>query len=299
MKIPFSVAMAIYKKDDPEQLDIALDSICTQSYPAEEIYLVIDGPISSELRDVIRKYSNAYGNFTINELKENGGLGNALRIAVENCRNELIFRMDSDDISAPGRFRKQMEEYVREPADVIGSFTLGFFGDLYQGDISAFTPSQSNEKIRNSVQHGTPVSHVTVLMRKKAVINAGNYMDLYYHEDYFLWVRMISAGCTFRNIPDYLVYVRCGENQAYRHGGIKYFRAERYLRKYMLDKGICSFPSYCKEMLIRFIYQLVLSPKGRCFVDKRIKRKSLDRGYATEILEKNVMDDERYKKEMR
>ena len=79
---------------------------------------------------MIQKFSDRYGNFTINQLEKNGGLGNALRIAVEKCRNDLIFRMDSDDISAPGRFKKQIDAYLQEPADVLGGWTLGFVGNL-------------------------------------------------------------------------------------------------------------------------------------------------------------------------
>jgi glycosyltransferase involved in cell wall biosynthesis len=107
-KLKFSVAMSVYKNDSPDQLRLALDSICEQSYPADEIYLVVDGPIGAPLDEVIEYYSTKYGNFTVNRLAENGGLGNALRIAVEKCRNDLIIRMDSDDISAPGRFEKQI-----------------------------------------------------------------------------------------------------------------------------------------------------------------------------------------------
>lgn len=36
---------------------------------------------------------------------KNGGLGNALKIAVEKASYEHIARMDSDDISMPDRFK--------------------------------------------------------------------------------------------------------------------------------------------------------------------------------------------------
>ncbi|MDE6227485.1 MAG: glycosyltransferase [Muribaculaceae bacterium] len=37
-------------------------------------------------------------------LKENGGLGNALRIGIENVSNGIVARMDADEISLPDRF---------------------------------------------------------------------------------------------------------------------------------------------------------------------------------------------------
>ena len=40
-------------------------------------------------------------------MPENKGLGNALKVAVENCSYELIARMDSDDIAVENRFEQQ------------------------------------------------------------------------------------------------------------------------------------------------------------------------------------------------
>ena len=125
----FSVAMSIYKNDDPLQLIEALNSICEQSYQPSEIYLVIDGPIGDELQSVINIYSKKYNFFTINQLEKNVGLGNALKIAVENCKYDIITRMDSDDISAPGRFKKQLDAFLKEDVDVLGGWTLLIFGN--------------------------------------------------------------------------------------------------------------------------------------------------------------------------
>lgn len=282
--IPFSVAMSVYKNDNPEYLKIALDSVCEQSYLPDEVFLVEDGPLGKELEEIIEGYAKKYPFFTIWKEKENGGLGNALKIAVCNCKNELILRMDSDDISAPGRFEKQIEDYQKDPVDVLGGWTLGFFDSLAEGDVSAFRPALDDEEIKAKFAHSSQISHVTVLMRKSAVLKAGNYIELFYHEDYYLWVRMIKAGCTFRNIPAYLVYVRCGREQAARHGGIRYYKAEKELRQYMLNNSISSKKCYIKEMAIRFIYQLIFTKRMRVFADKKLKRKLLEREEVERII---------------
>lgn len=291
-ELPFSVAMSIYKNDNPRYLRTALESICTQSLPANEIYLVIDGPIGDELKNVVTEYADRYGNFTINQLEKNSGLGNALRIAVENCRYDLIMRMDSDDISAPGRFQKMINAYREHPVDVLGSWTVGFVGESPEtGECSVAQRALEHEDIIKQINKKSPMSHVTVLMRKNAVLKAGNYQDLFYHEDYYLWARMIQSGCTFRNIPEYLVYVRLGANQAKRHGGLKYFMAERFLRKYLLDNKITSFWSYVKAMSVRFVYQLFLLPGIRNYVAMKYKRKKISNKESKEIFAKNVEDD--------
>lgn len=287
----FSVAMSVYKNDKPEQLSRALESICTQSLPADEIFLVIDGPIGDELWAVINKYADTYGNFTIWPLEKNGGLGNALCIAVENCKYDLILRMDGDDISAPGRFKKQIEAYKEEPADVLGGWTLGFVDSIEDGPVSSARRKLTNDEIVRLLPRRSPMSHVTVLLRREAVLKAGNYKPLHYHEDYYLWARMIEAGCTFRNIPEYLVYVRLGRDQATRHGGWKYFKAGAFLRKYMLKNKLCGFGTYCKESLIRVVYQLIIPPRLRNYLAMKYKRKYLTREEVNKILRENKERD--------
>lgn len=284
----FSVAMSVYKNDNPKQLEVALNSICSQSLAADEIYLVIDGPIGEQLLSVINEFSKKYGNFTINQLEKNGGLGNALKIAVENCRYDLIMRMDADDISAPGRFKKMINAYKQEPVDVLGSWTIGFVGDNPEtGECSIAQRALRHEDIIRQINKKSPMSHVTVLMRREAVLKAGNYQDLFYHEDYFLWARMIQSRATFRNIPEYLVYVRLGKDQAKRHGGIKYFKAEKFLRKFLLENKIIPLSQYIKCMTIRFFYQLILIPSVRNYIAVHFKRKTISKEEVKNIMKQN------------
>lgn len=54
---PFSVAMSVYKNDNPEWFDKALESITVnQTVKPTEIVLVVDGPVSNTILTVIEKY---------------------------------------------------------------------------------------------------------------------------------------------------------------------------------------------------------------------------------------------------
>lgn len=285
----FSVAMSVYAGDVPEQLREALSSVCNQSYKPNEIFVVIDGPISDELEDVMTEYSERYGNFTFYRFEENKGLGIALQTIVEKCKYDLIIRMDSDDISAPGRFKKLLDAYCEEPVDVLGSWTLGFVGDIETGRVSAARKKLTHDEIVRMLPHKTPMSHVSVLFRREAVLKAGNYQHLFYHEDYYLWARMIQAGCTFRNIPEYLVYVRLGENQAKRHGGVRYFKAGHFLRRFMLKNRLMTRKEFVEETILRVVYQLLLTPSLRSWVSMQFRRKALTRSEINRILSGNEL----------
>lgn len=110
--IPFSIAMCVYRGDNPEQFDVALNSVIEQSYRPSEITLLVDGPIPNTIDSIITKYKNMLSdteiNFKIIRLKKNVGHGEARRVCFNNCTNELIALMDADDLSVPERFEKQI-----------------------------------------------------------------------------------------------------------------------------------------------------------------------------------------------
>ncbi|MEG2075464.1 MAG: glycosyltransferase, partial [Victivallaceae bacterium] len=85
--LKFSVAMSVYKNDNAEQFKNAVDSILNQTVIPDEVVLVVDGPIPNELDRAVNAYE-ANEIFKVIRLPENGGLGNALKICVENSRNE-------------------------------------------------------------------------------------------------------------------------------------------------------------------------------------------------------------------
>lgn len=96
----YSVLMSVYKNDDANHLKQAVRSMADQTIPPEEIILVRDGEVGEQLQCAIDEIvSSSPGMFTYIPLEKNGGLGNALKIGIEKARNELIARMDSDDIS--------------------------------------------------------------------------------------------------------------------------------------------------------------------------------------------------------
>ncbi|MCI8726262.1 MAG: glycosyltransferase [Hungatella sp.] len=111
---PFSVAMSVYKKDNAKWFDDALASVTiNQTVRPDEVVLVVDGPVPVEIQQVIYKYECILreGMRTI-YLKENQGLGKALGTAVNAARNEIIARMDSDDLAVANRFEIQLKKLI-------------------------------------------------------------------------------------------------------------------------------------------------------------------------------------------
>ena len=138
---PFSVLTSIYIKEKPDYFDQSLKSIEQQTILPNEIVLVEDGPLTSELYEVIKRHQVIWKNkLKIIKRAQNGGLGSALRIGTKYISTDWIARMDTDDISVPNRFETQLKEIVNHPNyAVIG------------GQIDEFTGTPDNKDFSHKV----------------------------------------------------------------------------------------------------------------------------------------------------
>lgn len=229
----FSVLMSVYKNEKAEYLVTALQSIFKQTLPANEIVLVEDGLLTSELYAVIEKYADK---LKIVPLKQNVGLGKALNEGLQACTSELVARMDTDDIAVPERFALQIQEFINAPELALcGGQIREFDGDANNVLGYRKVPCMEAE-IKQFAKKRNPFNHMTVMFKKSAVQAAGSYQHMPYFEDYWLWVRMIQQGYKVKNIDKVLVNARTGRDMIARRGGWRYLKCElcfmRTLYKY-------------------------------------------------------------------
>ena len=275
MKSDFSICTSVYKNDNPEYIKVALDSMLIhQSVMPAEIVLVQDGPVSNIILTLLHEYEERFPEvMRIIRLEQNKGLGNALRLGVEKAKFDIIARMDSDDICLPERFEKQLAYLEEHPdCDIVGGQMTEFI-DSPDNIVGRREVPLTNEEIYQYMKMRCALNHVTVMFRKDAVLKVGNYQDWFWNEDYYLWVRMMMAGCKFANIPDVAVNVRSGADQYARRGGKKYFDSEIGIKKLMLEKGMITRTQFVKNYVERFIIQLLLPNSVRGWVFRTFARK--------------------------
>jgi glycosyltransferase involved in cell wall biosynthesis len=271
----FSVITSVYQNDDPRFVRIAFESIASfQTDRPSEVIVVVDGPTTDELNAVLAHFESYYpGLFKVIRLSENKGLGNALRIGVENASNEIIARMDSDDISLQGRFSAQLLYLEEHPEVSIVGGQITEFIDQPSKVVSKRIVPLTHDEIMDYMRKRCPMNHVTVMFRKSEIQRAGGYMDWPWNEDYYLWVRMATAGCRFANLPDVLVNVRVGEGMYARRGGWGYFKSEQGIQRFMLEKGLISFPRYLVNVAIRFTLQVLMPDSLRAWAYNKYARR--------------------------
>lgn len=273
---PFSVAICVYGKDSPIWFDMALDSIVVnQSVKPSEIVLVVDGPVPESINQVINKYERiCEKNIQLKVIRfsQNKGLGIALKVAIENCSNELIARMDSDDIAVQNRFEIQLNNFDINEMDICGG-QIEEFIDESSNIVGRRIVPESDKELKEFMKIRCPFNHMTVMYKKSSVLEAGNYQDWFWNEDYYLWIRMALKGCRFANVPEVLMKVRVGANMYARRGGEKYFKSEIGIQKFLLKNGVINVFTYFMNCVKRLIVQKLLPNRLRGWVFRKFARK--------------------------
>ncbi len=268
----YSVLMSLYEKEKPEYLRLAIDSILNQTVAPDEITIVKDGLLTPELDAVLDEYSKNSDVFNIVGYEKNRGLGLALNYGLEHCRNEFVARMDTDDIAKPDRCEKQLKAFEENPSlEIVGGNIAEFIDDPMNTVAYRRVPVTDSE-IKEYMKVRCPFNHMTVMYKKSSVIKSGNYKNLFWNEDYYLWIRMMEHGCIMGNTGDLLVDVRTGTDMYKRRGGAAYFKSERFLQKYMLNNKIISGKVYTMNLAKRFIVQRILPNSIRGWVFKMFAR---------------------------
>ena len=294
--LKISVIMSIYKSDVPEYVRIALDSLLNQTRLPDEIVIVADGPVPAELEQVVKSLTpspspKGEGNkdgegdlkpetrdlkpiVTYLPQEKNGGLGEAMRIAVEAAKYPYLARMDSDDICLPDRFEKQMKCFEEDPElSIVGGMITEFDGEPENIIAERILPLD-DAGIKKMMRGRCAVNHVTVIFKKEDLLKSGNYQPFWKQEDHYLWARMMEHGCKFRNIPDIVVNVRSGRDQLARRGGWRFYKSVVRVFWYMYKHKLISFGYFLYICAVRGIVQLLMPNWLRTWVYMKFLRKS-------------------------
>lgn len=221
----YSVLISVYHQDRAEWFEAAVDSMARQSLPPHEIVIVEDGRLTDELYSAEKRCIERYPDWIrVVSLEENRGLAAAMRRGICECRCEWIARMDADDISEPTRCEEELRMAMAEGADIVGCDCEEFIDTIQNPTAKRLFPASHDELIRFS-RRRTPFCHPAIMVKKSAVLEAGNYKDVYLHEDYDLFVRIFAHGYRGCSVKKILYHVRVGRDFYYRRGGMRYVKA--------------------------------------------------------------------------
>ncbi|MFT4297007.1 MAG: glycosyltransferase [Micropruina sp.] len=170
------------------QLPAALDSVFAQDFADFEVLVVDDGS-----DDGTPAILAGCGDPRLRVLRlDRTGLIGALNAGLDQARGALIARMDADDEMLPGRLRRQVELFRRDPGLVACGSDYLLFGSA-QGLVR--TPHRDAD-CRAHLVFGSPIAHPAAMLRAGALRAHGvRYRADYPHaEDFKLFSELAAAG---------------------------------------------------------------------------------------------------------
>ncbi|HIF9166851.1 TPA: glycosyltransferase [Photobacterium damselae] len=257
MTLPISVLTSIYIKESPDFFYLSLKSIYEQNKKPSEIIIVHDGPLSTELYQILDEWKTL---LPIHEviLNENVGLGMALNEGLKYCKYDLVARVDTDDINLPNRFDIQYSYMINNPNVALCGSHISEFDDNPEIIISKRLVPIGDE-LKKTIFQRNPFNHMTVMFRKSVVLDAGGYQHLRFMEDYFLWVRMYLKGYQLHNLDTIFVNARIGNGMLERRKGSEYYKSELTFMNYLLKENIPNKPKVIGTFLVRSHLRLLPS----------------------------------------
>ena len=252
---PYSVLMSVYKGENNEYFTASMDSLCNQTYPADEIVLVCDGPLGEELNKSISEYKDRLSDvLKVIQLPENKGTAYCANEGLKHCKNEFVMKMDSDDVCVETRAEKQMSFLSENPdIDILGSY-IEEFKSADNSSIGIRQTPTTHEEIVEFAKRRAPFNNQTLVYRKSIAEKIGGYSnELIRCEDYDFMVRMLMAGAKSANISEVLVRYRVNKDNLKRRRNWKNTKSFFAVRKKIYKMGFSSFWDYILPCIGQFM----------------------------------------------
>jgi len=232
-----SVVMTVYNSEC--YLAEAVESVLTQTFSDFELIVIDDGSADGSL-PILRQFEKRDRRVRVVS-RPNTGIVGAANEGIGLARAEYLARMDSDDVSLPRRFEKQVRYLDAHPECVIVGCRV-VETEPHGIPVSTSGHLLSHEEIDAQLLTaggGWALVQPATMMRTAAVRAVGGYRGKYnISEDHDLFLRLAERG-KVANLPDVLFKYRRrfdGATQSHLHQLAE--AKERLLREAHQRRGL-------------------------------------------------------------
>ena len=252
--------MSVYKNDKPEWVEQAMESILSQTLKNDDVVIIRDGKVSDDIEKLLKKYEKRK-DVRVVRLAQNRGLAHALNVGLKKCKNELVARMDADDVMAKNRLKVQLAAFNKnQDLDIFGGQVAEFEESLKNITGHRKVPTTADE-IRKFAKLRNPCNHPSVMFKKSTISRLGGYDDSIGRvEDYELWMRALNSGARVENSPEILCYLRAGDYMVGRRKDWRTCSAQLQLRKKFLLNGWINIIDFTKASSAFIVIAVLPTP---------------------------------------
>jgi glycosyltransferase involved in cell wall biosynthesis len=199
-------------------LESALTSVARQTMADFECVVVDDGSLDDTLA-IARARAAADPRFRVLGLAH-GGIVAALEAGLDDCRGELLARMDADDLMSRRRLELQVAALERHRhLAAVGCHVRLFPRASIRDGLKSYErwlgSIRDAADVRREAFIECPIAHPSLMVRRD-VLRQLRYRDMAWPEDYDLVLRLLAAGHELGMVPQRLLHWRDGSGRLSR-----------------------------------------------------------------------------------
>jgi len=196
-----SVVIPVYNAT--KYLARTLDSALNQTYKNLEIILIDDCSKDDSLK-MMYDYAGRDSRIKVLESEKNQGVAAVRNRGIQEAKGEYIALLDSDDVWVENKIERQLESIVNTGAQ-ISYCSYSFIDENDEEILHPFVvPEETNYK---QFLYVNCFSCSTILVDAR-LLKEHPFKGNYYHEDYLLWMELLSNNVKNVGITDVLAYYR-------------------------------------------------------------------------------------------
>lgn len=204
----------------------AIKSILNQTFKDFE-FLIIDDGSTDNTEELISRYKDS----RIRCIKKsNTGLADTLNYGLAQASNDIILRMDADDIAHPDLIQSQYSLISKRDKSYWIGCNYAVFNDRNNKIKFIIRNPKNHEQIKKGLSLHGYLIHAGSIYYKNTILDLGGYKKLNAFEDYELWLRGIN-NFTFENNQEVLLYVRYRKDSLSRKNIVEKYKIQYQLQQ--------------------------------------------------------------------
>lgn len=225
-----AIIMTAYNEEDVWMHE-CMQSILGQTHQNFHLYVLLDNPNNESLKRILRDYEkeDSRVSFYVNE--QNLGLVKSLNKLLGMVTEQLVARMDADDVMEKNRLERELEFLVQNDLDFVMSNCSFLYANGTVGKGAAI-PTLLCDDFNEAEKYGNVSMHNTWLQKKEVYDTLGGYRLVSHCEDYDYVLRAIQKGYRIGRLLEELVKYRLRDSSVSALYAKEQFEKARLLRHF-------------------------------------------------------------------
>lgn len=180
----------------------SLKSLQNQTYTNFKTLIILDECWNETEKKIMSSRLNL--DLSIYKKNKKTGLSDAKNYGISLIDTEWVAFLDADDLYTPTKLEEQIKFIKNNEVDFLGCHSWNINGANSDNLFPSCFDEKSfitHDEIINKLNNENVLTHGSMMIKKKCIIELDGYKNVSGSEDWDLWLRAINKGYKFYQLP--------------------------------------------------------------------------------------------------